>query len=31
MFHVFGFSIAYMLPLANGMTTLVPSLYPETT
>ncbi|MDI3525456.1 MAG: long-chain acyl-CoA synthetase [Candidatus Atribacteria bacterium] len=29
MFHVFGFSIAYLLPLAKGMTlTIVPSLYP---
>lgn len=29
MFHVFGFSIAYLLPLMKGMTlTLVPSLYP---
>lgn len=29
MFHVFGFSIAYLLPLMKGMTlTIVPSLYP---
>jgi len=29
MFHVFGFSIAYLLPLAKGMTlTIVPSLHP---
>ncbi len=29
MFHVFGFSIAYLLPLLRGMTlTIVPSLYP---
>ncbi len=29
MFHVFGFSIAYLLPLVKGMTlTIVPSLYP---
>ena len=29
MFHVFGFSIAYILPLTKGMTlTIVPSLYP---
>ncbi|MCX6090928.1 MAG: AMP-binding protein [Candidatus Atribacteria bacterium] len=31
MFHVFGFSIAYMLPLAKGMTlTIVPAIYPAT-
>jgi len=31
MFHVFGFSIAYILPLAKGMTlTIVPALYPAT-
>jgi long-chain acyl-CoA synthetase len=29
MFHVFGFSIAYLLPLLKGMTlAIVPSLYP---
>ncbi|MCS7242497.1 MAG: AMP-binding protein [Candidatus Caldatribacterium sp.] len=29
MFHVFGFSIAYLLPLMKGMTlTIVPSLHP---